>query len=264
MAGPHRRPEEVGEGREARTRDPSRQEAAGKPDRVDHRRSETLPGEALDLAVEKGEVEARVVRDEHRLACEGEKVPYRLGRTGSASEISVADPGQLRDDPRELNSRIDEGLESPGGNEAVEADRADLADRRGSGTEAGRFEVDDDVASALERKVRPRLDGEANASPPPFQPYISLDNVLQQAPGEPCRSVSKRIEEPRGLLGRDGASPLLDELDEPVGGIERELHRSRVDEHMFVFKKESVTTRAAIGGPRNDREKEGACSANRP
>jgi len=32
--------------------------------------------------------------------------------------------------------------------------------------------------------------------------------------------------EPRRLLRADGATPCLDELDETVGGVERELHRA--------------------------------------
>jgi hypothetical protein len=48
--------------------------------------------------------------------------------------------------------------------------------------------------------------------------------------------VAEREEDAGGLLGRDGAAALLDQLDEPVGRVERELHAASLSERMFVFK----------------------------
>jgi hypothetical protein len=39
----------------------------------------------------------------------------------------------------------------------------------------------------------------------------------------------------RGLLRSDRSPPLLHELDEPVGGIESELHADMLGEHTFVI-----------------------------
>ena len=66
--------------------------------------------------------------------------------------------------------------------------------------------------------------------------------------GERRRSALEREEHARRLLGRDRAPARMDQLDEAVGGVERELHRrSTVYEHMFVFKAE--TKGRPAGGP---------------
>jgi hypothetical protein len=44
--------------------------------------------------------------------------------------------------------------------------------------------------------------------------------------GERRRSALEGEEDARRLFRTDGATPRLDELDEPVGGIERQLHRA--------------------------------------
>src|SRR5262249_11145884 len=48
------------------------------------------------------------------------------------------------------------------------------------------------------------------------------------------RRPDEREERRRGLLGRDRPAPLLDELDETVGGVQAELHTRKRIEHMFV------------------------------
>src|SRR5436309_13305608 len=48
-------------------------------------------------------------------------------------------------------------------------------------------------------------------------------------------------EEPSGrLLDEDRAPPLLDELHQPVGSVEPQLHVERVSEHTFAVQKRQV------------------------
>ncbi len=63
----------------------SREERSREEDGVDDRRGDARAGEQLGLAVEEGEVEARVVRDENCVAGEVEKAPHGLGRTRRAT-----------------------------------------------------------------------------------------------------------------------------------------------------------------------------------
>ena len=113
----------------------------------------------------------------------------------------------------------------------------DLADPVAARREPGRLEVDDDVGRRLERQVvERRAVGEARRAPPrqarrASPPTTSSSRLAR----EPCGAVREREESGRRLLGRHRAVPLLDELDEPVGGVERELHeRPMVGEHMFA------------------------------
>ena len=92
MARAHRRPEELGERREARPPNASRQQAPRERNRVDHRARETAAGEALDLAAEEGDVEARVVRDEHRVAGEREEATNRRARGGAPRRSESRSP----------------------------------------------------------------------------------------------------------------------------------------------------------------------------
>jgi len=57
--------------------------------------------------------------------------------------------------------------------------------------------------------------------------------------------VRKREERPRRLLDRDRASPLLDELDEPVRRVEPQLHPGILSEHTFACKCEKKAANLA-------------------
>jgi hypothetical protein len=70
VARPLARVEEPRELGETEAPDASGKERSREPHRVDDRRADAAAGEALGLAIEEGEVEARVVRDEDRVACE--------------------------------------------------------------------------------------------------------------------------------------------------------------------------------------------------
>ena len=68
--------------------------------------------------------------------------------------------------------------------------------------------------------------GEADAPAEPGEARVAVDDVGEQGVGERRRRALEREEHARRLLRPDRAAPRVDELDEPVGGVERELHRA--------------------------------------
>ncbi len=58
----------------------------------------------------------------------------------------------------------------------------------------------------------------------PGEPRVTVDDVGEQGVRQRRGCTFEREENPGGLLRPDRALPRLDELDEPVGGIERQLH----------------------------------------
>src|SRR6185312_7385506 len=164
------------------------QQAPREPDGVDDRRGDAAPGEELDLTVEEGEVEAGVVRDDRRVAGEREQPADGELRARGSSQRLGADPGDRRDGGGKRDPWVDERLERVLELERPDALRPDLADPRRARRETRGLEV------------------------------------VEQRPGERRRRAREGEQRPRRLVGRHRPAPGLDELDEPVGGIERELH----------------------------------------
>ena len=127
---PRRRAEEVRERREPDALDPAGEQPPREPDGVDDRCGDSPAGQPLDLAVEEADVEARVVRDEHRVAGELEEAAHRELDRRCAAQLARVDPGQRRDRGRQRPARVDERLEPLLELEAAHPHRADLADRR--------------------------------------------------------------------------------------------------------------------------------------
>ena len=78
--------------------------------------------------------------------------------------------------------------------------------------------------------------GEPDVRPTPAEPGIPLDDVREQRPREPGRNVAQRIERAGRVLGRHRPVSRLDQLDQAIGGVERELHAESLGEHMFACK----------------------------
>ena len=239
VAGPRAGAEEVRERGEADAAQATGEQAAGEPDGVDDRRRDPPSRQPLHLAVEEADVEAGVVGDEDGIAREIEEAANRELHRRCAAQRRRVDPGQRRDRRGQGSPRIDERLEPLGEVEAVDPNGADLADRGGAGREAGRLEVDDDVRRRLERDPGARRLGEPDARSAPGEPGVADDDVVEQRAGEPGGDVAERVEGTRGVLGWNRPVAGLDELDEAVGGVERELHDTSLSEHMFACKRET-------------------------
>ena len=91
---------------------------------------------------------------------------------------------------------------------------------------------------ALERGRRARRIGEPDRGAAPREPGVARDDVVEQRPRDRRRRRGEREERAGGLARRDRAAARLDELDEPVGGVEGELHPPILREHMFVLTRE--------------------------
>ena len=163
---------------------------------------------------------------------------------GAPRERLGADPGDRRDGGGKRDPWVDERLERVLELERPDALRSDLADPRRARRETRRLEVDDDEMRVLESDVRARRRREPDRCAAPGEPRVAGDDVVEQRPGERRRRAREGEQRPRRLVGRHRPPPGLDELDEPVGGIERELHRRRaVCERMFADKLERLARR---------------------
>ncbi len=89
-----------------------------------------LPGEPLELAVDEPDVEARVVGDEHGVACERREPSQRRRDPWRLPERLVGEPGQPPDRRRQRHAGRDERLEGVPELEPLDADGPDLADPR--------------------------------------------------------------------------------------------------------------------------------------
>jgi hypothetical protein len=219
--------EEVRERRKPHAPRPLAEQPPREPDGVHDRRGDAPPGEELDLAVEKREVEACVVGDDRGVSGERDEAADREVGTRRAAQRRGPDPGQRRDGRRQHDARVDERLECIAELERADALRADLADPRGARREPGRLEVDDDEVRVLEEDVRAGRVGEPDRGAAPREARVPGDDVVEERAGERRRRAREREEHAGCVLRRDGAAAGLDELDESVRSIERELHRRR-------------------------------------
>ena len=216
------------------------------PDRVDDRRGEAPAREALELVLEEGDVEARVVRDEHGVARELEEAADGDLRARRAAQVLVPDPRQRGDVRRQEDAGIHERLERVRDREPAYADGADLADPARARREPGRLEVEDDELGVLDLDSAVRLDREADARAEPREPRVALDDVLEQRARERGRRPLEREEDARRLLRADRAAAGLHELHEPIRGVERELHGPR-GYRTYVRSSRALETFAATG-----------------
>ncbi len=124
--------------------------------------------------------------------------------------------------------------------EAAYTNRADLADLGRAGSQARRLEIDDDVGRVLEQQVVPERTGERHRVAAPGEPRVGVDDLGEQRAREPDGRLAEGEETAGRLLGDDGAPPLLDELHEPVGRIEPELHGTMLGEQVFDCQPEAI------------------------
>jgi hypothetical protein len=96
---------------------------------------------------------------------------------------------------------------------------------------------------------RPR---ERHLGASPREPRVALHDIVEQIPCESGRHGGERVQRARRLVYGYSAAALLDELDEAVRGVERQLHSHMVGEHMFACKEGSTAAgRGRLSGPAN-------------
>ena len=219
VARPLGRVEKPRELTEAEARHAPGEQRPREPHGVDDRRADARAREPLGLAVEEREVEARVVRDEDRVAGEGEEAPHGLGRPRRAAQLLVPEAGHRARSGADRKSWIDEGLELGLDLEAAEAHRPDLADPGLPGPQPGRLEVDDDVRRVLEQERRAGRLGERHRVAAPREPRIGLDDVREQRAREGDGRLPEGEEPPRRILREHRPALFLDELHQAVGRV---------------------------------------------
>src|SRR5205814_4808958 len=98
VARPRGGSEKLCQGCESRTRRASREQPTRKTDRVDDRCRKPCARQTLRLTIEEGEIEARVVRDEDRIARESEKATDRRRRGRRSPQLRIPQTGQISDE----------------------------------------------------------------------------------------------------------------------------------------------------------------------
>jgi len=224
MARLPRRAEEVRELPKGEALAPAVEEPAGEPDRIQHGRHDPPPGQPRNLAIEEADVEARIVCDERRFAREGEEAPDRDLRPGRAAQLLVTKAGEGRDLERQRDAGVDECRELVDDLESADAGCPDLADEVAGCGETGRLEIEDDELGVLDEGLDRLVACEADPPAKPDEAGVALDDVRKERAGEGLGRALEREQDPRSLLGTHGPTACLDELDEPVGGVEGELH----------------------------------------
>ena len=92
---------------------------------------------------------------------------------------------------------------------------------------AGRLEVEDDEGRLLEQQRLSGRLGQRDEVAGPAQARVVLHRLVQQRAGEPDGDGAAELQdEAGGLLDRNRAAVLLDELHQAVRGIETQLHRT--------------------------------------
>ena len=124
-------------------------------------------------------------------------------------------------------------------------------------SQAGRLEVEDDVRRAARAAdASPGRRGERDEVAAPAQPRVGPDRLVEQRPRQPGRNRAAQLQHLASrLVGRDRAAPILDQLDEPVCGIEAQLHDDRgYYEHMFVSTRPGRQSRGLRRGRKDGSE----------
>ncbi len=185
------------------------------------------------MLLEEALVEARVVRDEQRVAGEGEELPHDGRGRRRRTQLLLPQAGEPSDRLGQRHARIDERLERLDGLEAPHADSAELADPVASGREAGRLQVEDDELRLFEQGVG-LLPGQRDAAAETGDPAVPRSQLPEQRVGEPFGDRRRREERP-GRLDRGQRAPFLERVDQAVERVERELHRPKQSEHTFAL-----------------------------
>src|SRR5438128_9189355 len=113
MARPSSCSQKLRERRETGAARAARKQAAREPHRVDDGPGQPRSRQALCLAVEEREVEARVVRDKDGVAREPEKAADGHARVRLPAQLGIVETGESADRGPERNARIDQQLELP-------------------------------------------------------------------------------------------------------------------------------------------------------
>ncbi len=219
----------------------------------------SITGAAIRLPVSrsvsrsrKREVEARVVRDEHGVArrTRGTAAPRpRHGRRRAGAR------GRRSRSARRRRARA----ACPGWRASRTGAVSSSASTRTAPISqiravAGESPVVSRSTTQKRASSSGRLSAAGSASPTRSPRHASrasrANRLVEQPARDPVGKPPEREEPPRRLLGRHRSAPLLDELDEPVGGVQAKLHADdTLGERMFDYKRDSRSRHHAATSP---------------
>ena len=223
MAWRRRHAEELRQRGEPHPPQPAFEQAARQGGRAERRLRQAPPVESDQVLLEEALVEASVVRDEQRLAGEGEELPHDGRGRRRGAQLLLPQAGEPRDRLGQRHARIDERLERIDELETANTNSAELADPVARGRETGRLQVEDHELRLVEQGVG-LLPGERDAAAETRDPAVPRRQLPEQRAGEPFGDRRRREERPRGLDRRQRAA-FLERVDQAVERVERELHR---------------------------------------
>ena len=116
------------------------------------------------------------------------------------------------------------------------------------------------VASSSGTSVSPAALRTDRVAAAPGQARVTRDDVLEERPGDRRRRAAQARTASGCVVGGQRPAAGLDQLDEAVGGVERELHALQPSEHMFGDK---ATGSVLASGPRSDAGGAGAARVRR-
>ncbi len=168
----------------------------------------------------------------------------------SSPQVCVADPGESGDARRKRGTGVDERLEGVLDRERAHAYRSDLAHAVANRREPGRLEVEDDELGVLDQDVGVRWVRQPDACAEPGEPSVTLDDVVEQRAGERGGRAFEREEHVRSVLGRHRPAPSLDELDQSIRSVERELHEATLANICSYLKQLAASMRSVAQNER--------------
>ena len=204
----------------------AREQASGEPDGVEDGRRAAAAGEPLDRPIEEA------TRRSGRCARRAARRPRTRGSAGARARCAAPVAGRSCRIP--VSAATSPGSAAPGSTSVSNVSTTSSARTRTAPIsqmrelvrgQPRRLEVEDDELRVLERHVRVRIGRRARPRPAPGEARIALDHVVKQRAGEGGGGALEREQHAGGLVRRHRAVSRLDELDEPVGGVEGELHR---------------------------------------
>ena len=226
------------------------EQPAREPDRVDDGSGDTAAREPDDGVVEKGHVEARVVGDEHRVTGEREEAPHGQVLPRRASDVAG---------PMPVRAVIAAGSGCPGStsvsNVSVQASSSTrcapistMREPRGERPVVSRSKTTN--AADSRGSAAPGASARPTEAPRHWRraspKTTSSRSERAIAVGADERAKSSRA----ASVALTGPCRACDELDEAVGGVERELHPLHPDTNMCscpVGKRPANAKRAPAG-----------------
>ena len=195
VTGSGRDPEKMNERGEADPPHAAGEQAACEGCRTQRRLRQPAALSPAQLALEETLVEARIVRDEGRVAGEGRKPVDNRSDGRSAPQVPLLQPGQASHPLGEGNTRIDQRLKAVDELERTYPDRTQFADPAGLLRKARRLQVEDHELGLLQQWIRCACERDRRRRA--HDPAVTGAHLAEERGGKPGRYRAAREQQPR-------------------------------------------------------------------